>query len=65
MKKLEKKKKNGVTGQKERIEEQCGNTHVKTAKTDILDAMTGAQDTRQPRIRTWKSARVLQESVLK
>lgn len=57
---------NGVNGQKkERIEKQCMNIRVRTAKADILAAMTGVQDTRQPRIRTWKSARVLQESVLK
>ena len=40
---------NGVNGQKkERIEKQCMNIRVKTAKTDILDAMDGVTNTRQP-----------------
>ncbi len=40
---------NGVNGQKkERIEKQCMNIRVKTAKTDILDAMDGVKNTRQP-----------------
>ena len=41
------------------------NIRVRTAKADILDAMTGAQGTRQPRTRILKSAMALQESVLK